>query len=193
MHADESCLGNQTAGPSKGGAASLIETRSRGAVARRDLYIHSNNTTNNRMALSGAIETLRALARKKKRLAICFISDSQYLIKGMTEWIEIWKARGWRRKSGRIENLALWQTLSGLSSPHSISWKWVRGHAGHPKNEYVNDMAIKAATEQTSSDGPVKSKFDAWLAERVAGNETMSYDPDIDFEAYESATTVMPN
>ena len=156
---------------------------------RRDLYIHSNDTTNNRMALSGAIETLRALARKKKRLAICFISDSQYLIKGMTEWIEIWKARGWRRKGGRIENLALWQTLSGMISPHSISWKWVRGHTGDPKNEYVNDLAIKAATEQASSDGPVKSKFDNWLAERAARYETMSYDPDIDFEAYEMART----
>jgi ribonuclease HI len=79
-----------------------------------------------------------------------------------------WKARGWRRREGTIENLALWQELESAAAPHDLHWQWVRGHAGHPQNEYANDLAVAAAKTQTSSNGARTSEFDQWLeAQRV--------------------------
>jgi len=179
VHADESCLGNGMEPPNPGGAACLIESRSpRGVVVRRDLWISSPDTTNNRMALSGAIACLTQLARKGRRLQVRYVSDSQYLVKGMREWIAGWEARGWRRKGGAIENLELWRALQHADARLEVRWEWVRGHAGHPKNEYANWLAIRAATEQTGSEGLQESSLPAWLAEERARGRYQEYDPD---------------
>ena len=92
VHADESCLGNGREGANPGGAGSLIEVRTPAGIVRRDLYISAPATTNNRMALNGAIATLAVLAGKGKRLRVAFVSDSEYLVKGMTEWVPAWRA-----------------------------------------------------------------------------------------------------
>jgi ribonuclease HI len=99
-----------------------------------------------------------------------FVSDSQYLVRGVAEWLPGWKARGWRRKTGAIENLELWRELDEALQRHRVETVWVRGHAGHPRNEYANHLATRAAKELTRSGGLVPSGFDAWLAaERERG------------------------
>ena len=100
------------------------------------------------MALSGAIAVLQLLARKGARLEVLIVSDSQYLVRGMREWVPGWVGRGWRRKEGPIENLELWQALLASARRHEVQWTWVRGHRGHAKNEYANDLAVLAAREQ---------------------------------------------
>ena len=172
VYADESCLGNGREGNNPGGAGGLIEhVHARtGKVTLLDYWLSEPATTNNRMALRSAIEALTILSRKGKRLTVEFTSDSQYLVKGMREWVRGWKARGWRRKEGEIENLALWQALDQAAAAHVIDWQWVRGHAGHPQNEYANHLATRAAREQTQSGGPVPSLYVEWLAaERARG------------------------
>lgn len=166
VHADESCLGNGRLGENPGGAAGLIEYRSGRSekVTRLDYWISEPATTNNRMALRSAIEALSILSRKGKRLKVQFTSDSQYLVKGMNEWVSGWKARGWRRKEGEIENLALWQELDAVRQLHDVRWQWVRGHNKHPENEYADHLATKAAREQSNSGGPIPSLYEEWLA-----------------------------
>lgn len=177
IHADESCLGNQFQDrDSPGGAAALLESRRDGGWHRRDLWLSEPATTNNRMALRSAIEALRALSRP---CSVEFVSDSQYLVRGMTEWLPGWKARGWRRKGGAIENLELWQELDGEASRHSVRWHWVRGHAGHPRNEYANDLAIEAARRQTRSGGLLESGFLEWLLrQQEEFGRYRTFDPD---------------
>jgi ribonuclease HI len=161
IHADESCLGNQFMDrDSPGGAAGLVEHWRGNRWERRDYWLSEPGTTNNRMALRSAIAGLSAL---RTPCRIHFISDSQYLVKGMNEWIHGWKKRGWKRKAGPIENVELWKELDRVVTRHEVVWAWVKGHAGHPRNEYVNDLAIRAAKEQTASDGLVPSGFEAWL------------------------------
>lgn len=162
VHADESCLGNQFKGRANpGGAAALIEFWSSDGWIRRDYWTSEPDTTNNRMALRSAIEPLRRFHRS---CGIRFVSDSQYLTRGMTEWLPGWKARGWKRRSGAIENLELWRELDQEARRHQIEWIWVRGHAGHPRNEYANDLAVRAAEKQDDSGHFVESEFDEWLA-----------------------------
>jgi len=178
VYADESCLGNGRDGSNPGGAGGLIEypsPRSR-KLTRLDYWISAPATTNNKMALQSAIEALRILSRKGQRLRIQFTSDSQYLVKGMREWVRGWKARGWRRKEGEIENLALWQELDRLAESHVLSWQWVRGHNKHPQNEYADHLATRAAREQTSSDGPIPSLYEEWLAAQQA-NGRLAIEP----------------
>jgi ribonuclease HI len=161
IHADESCLGNQFQDrASPGGAAGLVEHWREGRWERRDYWISEPGTTNNRMAIRSAIEGLTAL---RLPCRIRFVSDSQYLVKGMSEWVAGWKRRGWKRKAGPIENLELWKELDQAAERHDITWAWVKGHAGDARNEYVNDLAVRAAKEQTHSDGLVPSSFESWL------------------------------
>ena len=183
LHLDESCLGNGRDGLTPGGAAGLIETRVGGRIERRDFYLHSPDTTNNRMALVGATVALELLAAKGKRLRALLVSDSEYLVKGMREWVPGWRARGWRRRAGTIENLELWQALVAAAARHEVHWRWVRGHHGHPKNEYANDLAVLAAREQISSKGVVASGFLAWLEKERAKGKYAAYDPDREFDA----------
>lgn len=159
--ADESCLGNGREGENPGGAGGLIEYRhpKAGKLSRFDYWISEPATTNNRMALRSAIEALRILSRKGNRLRVQFTSDSQYLVKGMNEWVRGWQARGWKRKGGEIENLSLWKELSEAAKAHHIEWQWVRGHNKHPQNEYADRLATRAAREQTDSGGPVPSLY----------------------------------
>ncbi|MFQ5888776.1 MAG: ribonuclease H [Gemmatimonadota bacterium] len=167
IYADESCLGNQLRDELRpGGAAGLIEKfDARRGWYRRDYWAHEPNTTNNRMALLSAILGLSALRRP---CDVVFTSDSQYLVRGMKEWIHSWAERGWRRKGGAIENLDLWRELNRAARRHRVEWRWVRGHAGHPKNEYANCLAVRAAREERSTtEGLRPSRFDEWLQERI--------------------------
>ncbi|MEO8622901.1 MAG: ribonuclease H [bacterium] len=165
IYADESCLGNGREGDNPGGAAGVIEHLNAATerLTRWDYWISEPATTNNRMALRSAIEAFRVIGRKGGLFRVLFTSDSQYLVKGMTEWVHGWAARGWRRSGGEIENLALWKELVDVATPHRVQWQWVRGHAGHPQNEYANDLAVDAAKSQSSSDGARTSEFDSWL------------------------------
>ena len=185
-HLDESCLGNGREGANPGGSGALIEIRHQGSILRRDVFIHAPATTNNRMALSGAIAVLQLLSQKEKRLRLLLISDSEYLVKGVREWAPGWMARGWTRKGGPIENLELWQALMKSVPLHDAQWTWVRGHSGHPKNEYVNDLAVGAATRQETSAGIVESGFQGWLAKERARKGYVDNDPDAAFTALEA-------
>jgi ribonuclease HI len=172
IYADESCLGNGREGDNPGAAAGLIEYRDPGSgrVSRRDFWRSEAATTNNRMALWSVIEAFRVISQKGVRFRVLFTSDSQYLIKGMTEWVPGWIARGWRRKGGPIENLALWKEAVERVRPHLVQWQWVRGHDGHVQNEYANDLAVRAARTQSASGSAVPSAFEDWLVgERAAG------------------------
>jgi ribonuclease HI len=182
VHLDESCLGNGREGDNPGGAGGLIEVKVKGQMERRDVYLSAPATTNNRMALSGAIAVLDVLGGKGRRVDVLMVSDSQYLVKGMTAWVRDWEARGWKRRDGQIENLELWQRLVASAGKHDAEWRWVRGHKGHPKNEYANDLAIKAAREQITSLGAVESGFPAWLQAKQAKGMFVDYDPDAAFK-----------
>jgi ribonuclease HI len=187
LHLDESCLGNGREGENPGGGAGLIEVRSRGGkVERRDFYLSESATTNNRMALRGATLALELLGRKGARFAALMVSDSQYLVKGMREWVPAWKARGWTRKGGPIENLKLWQDLLAASRKHAAQWVWLRGHARHPKNEYADWLAVRAAREQRISETAVESEFGEWLAAAQEKGLYPGYDPDSGFARLET-------
>jgi len=170
VHADESCLGNGREGDNPGGAGGLVEITRGGEVSRRDYFVSEQATTNNRMALRSAITALELLGVKGRPLALEFVSDSNYLVKGMSEWVPGWRARGWRRKGGELQNVELWQELSGLAEPHDIRWRWTRGHADDPRNEYADHLATTAARDQVSSNGLVESGYAGWLeAQRAKG------------------------
>lgn len=161
IHADESCLGVQfTDRDSPGGAGGLIEYWKDDRWVRRDYWVSEAATTNNRMALRSAIEGLELL---REPCRVIFGSDSQYLIRGMTEWLPGWVRRGWKRRNGAIENVQLWRTLERSTRRHEVEWRWVRGHAGHAHNEYANHLATRAAKKQDSSSGLVVSGFEKWL------------------------------
>ena len=175
VFADESCLGNGREGSNPGGAGGLVEWMDprTGDLRRWDFWVSERATTNNRMALRSVIETFTALSRKGNRCAVVFTSDSKYIIDGMTGWVHGWNARGWRRKTGPIENLELWKEACAAASPHAVQWRWVRGHNGQVQNEYANYLATRAAADASASGGLVPSGFDAWLAaERAKGRMT---------------------
>jgi ribonuclease HI len=182
LHLDESCLGNGRQGDNPGGGGGLIEVRTGQGIQRRDFYLHAPATTNNRMALQGAARALEILAGKGVRMRVLLVSDSEYLVKGMREWVPGWIRRGWRRAGGPIENLELWQDLVAAARQHDVQFTWVRGHKGHAKNEYANDLAIKAAKEQTTSPGAVESGFPAWLEAKRKKALFLKYDPDEAFD-----------
>lgn len=180
IYADESCLGNGREGSNPGGAAGVIEYihPATGNLTRWDYWISEAATTNNRMALRSVIDAFRGISRKGSRFRVTFTSDSQYLVKGMSEWVFGWMSRGWKKKDGPILNLELWQEAVESVRGHQVSWQWVRGHVGHPQNEYANFLATRAAREQTSSDGIATSRFDEWLAaERHKGEGRMAMAP----------------
>jgi ribonuclease HI len=156
--------------PNPGGAGGLVEVVAPAAAGesslRRDYWLSEPDTTNNRMALRSAIAALELIDSEDLRGPLRFVSDSQYLVTGMKEWVPDWRARGWRRKGGSIMNLELWQRLVSLAEGRRIEWKWIEGHAGHAENEYANYLAIRAAQEQSSSAGLVRSGFEEWMMKR---------------------------
>lgn len=133
MYTDGACKGN----PGPGGWGVLL----RSGAAEKELFGGEPETTNNRMEITAVIEGLRALKRP------CHISlylDSEYVRKGITEWMKGWKARGWKTAAKEpVKNVDLWQRLDELvqNSGHQIEWHWVRGHAGDPGNERADALA----------------------------------------------------
>jgi len=123
--------------PGPGGWAAVIRTDGREKV----LTGHEAITTNNRMELTAA---LRALQAVKKSTGILLVTDSEYLRRGVTEWLPGWQSKGWKRKGGALANIDLWQALALELGRHTIRWKWVRGHAGHGGNLLVDRLARQA-------------------------------------------------
>ena len=182
VYADESCLGNGRKGDNPGGAGGLIEyRRADGTMVRRDFWVSEPSTTNNRMALRSAIEAFAALSAKGRRFSVLFTSDSRYLVDGMRDWVHGWARRGWRKADNKpVENVELWQQAIAAvaGGGHEVQWNWVRGHVGHPQNEYANHLATHAAAAQSRSPGLAASRFEAWLAERrEQGKLTTEPDP----------------
>jgi ribonuclease HI len=171
IYADESCLGNGRDGENPGGAGGLIEWvhPDHKGITRCDYWIAERATTNNRMALRSVIEAFNEISRRGNSYRVIFTSDSKYIVDGMKSWVHDWMARGWKRKSGAIENLELWQEAVEAVSPHETEWRWVRGHNGQPQNEYANFLATRAAADQSSSGGLRSSGFEAWLSEPKTG------------------------
>jgi ribonuclease HI len=98
-------------------------------------------TTNNRMELIAAIKALNSL---KRACSVTVHTDSQYLQRGVTQWMSGWKRRGWLRGTGKVKNLDLWQELDALTQKHDVKWQWVPGHAGHQFNERCDELAREA-------------------------------------------------
>jgi len=176
IYADESCLGNQFKHQKRpGGAAGVVEYwHPQKGWIRRDFWVSEPDTTNNRMAIKSALVPLAALKGPSR---VVFTTDSRYLVDGMTEWVHGWAARGWKRKTGEIENLELWKALLPVARRHQIQWKWVKGHAGHPQNEYANHLAIQAASKQTDSGGLVPSSFEQWIMDEQEKERYLDFFP----------------
>lgn len=131
---DGACRGN----PGPGGWGALMRYNS----VEKELSGAENETTNNRMEMSAVIEALNAIKRPCK---IEITTDSEYVKKGITEWIENWKKNGWRTASRKpVKNADLWQKLDELVQQYDISWHWVKGHSGHPENERADQIANRA-------------------------------------------------
>jgi len=131
MFTDGACLGN----PGPGGWAALL----RYDGSEKELSGGELQTTNNRMEMMAVIMGLKSLTRPCQ---VAVTTDSQYVQKGITEWIHNWKARGWRTASKKpVKNVDLWQALDAAQSIHDVTWHWVRGHDGHEENERVDFLA----------------------------------------------------
>ncbi len=128
---DGACSGN----PGAGGWGTILRFRG----AEKELCGAEPETTNNRMELTAAIRGLEALTRP---CGVRVVTDSQYLVKGITEWIHGWRRKGWVT-SGKapVLNRDLWERLLELTSQHKVEWVWVRGHNGHPENERCDELA----------------------------------------------------
>jgi len=133
IYTDGACRGN----PGPGGWGAILIHGNR----VREISGGERITTNNRMELTAVI---RALQELKKPSEIDLYSDSNYIVMGMTSWLHNWKKSGWKRKTGRLENIDLWQQLDELAQKHLIRWHWVRGHFGNPYNERADKLAREA-------------------------------------------------
>ncbi|SVC21894.1 uncharacterized protein METZ01_LOCUS274748 [marine metagenome] len=131
---DGACRGN----PGPGGYGSIIRTKDQ----ENEISGSAENTTNNIMELTAAVVALKQL---KEPCDVTLTSDSQYLVKGMTQWIKGWAEKGWVTASKQpVKNKEIWQELERLNKIHKISWKWVRGHQGHKENERCDLLANMA-------------------------------------------------
>jgi ribonuclease HI len=134
IYTDGACSGN----PGPGGWGALLRFDGK----ERELSGYAPATTNNRMEMMAVIEALRAL---KRPVAVRVHTDSQYVQKGISEWIHGWKKRGWQTADRKpVKNADLWQALDAATIGHQIEWLWVRGHAGHVENERVDALARRA-------------------------------------------------
>jgi ribonuclease HI len=134
VYADGACKGN----PGPGGWGVLL----RAGGVEKELFGGERQTTNNRMELTAVIRALEAL---KRRCTVRLYTDSQYVQKGISQWIHDWKRRGWRTADKKpVKNEDLWRRLDELAGGHDIEWHWVRGHAGHPENERADALANRA-------------------------------------------------
>jgi ribonuclease HI len=131
IYSDGACKGN----PGAGGWGALLITNGH----RKEICGGEANTTNNRMEMTAVIRALESLKRPS---TVEVHTDSQYVQKGISEWMTGWKRRNWRTADGKpVKNQDLWLQLDALSQLHRIEWKWVRGHNGHPENERADELA----------------------------------------------------
>ncbi|WP_415894636.1 ribonuclease HI [Neptuniibacter sp. PT34_22] len=134
---DGACKGN----PGPGGWGAVM----RYGDAEKQLWGGEQDTTNNRMELLAAIKALETLNRPCE---VVLTTDSQYVRQGITEWIDGWKRRGWKNSQKKpVKNADLWQRLDKATEPHSIDWRWVKGHSGHPENELADQLANRGVEE----------------------------------------------
>jgi len=136
VYTDGACKGN----PGPGGWGALL----RSGAHERELYGGDPATTNNRMELTAVI---RALAALKRPSEVEVYTDSEYVKKGITEWLAAWKRRGWKTADRKpVKNADLWRELDEAAGRHRVRWHWVRGHAGHPENERADALANRGVT-----------------------------------------------
>ena len=137
IYTDGACRGN----PGPGGWGALLKY----GETEKHIYGGVNNTTNNRMELTAAIEALSAL---KRPCELTLYTDSQYVRKGILEWIDGWKARGWKTAAKKpVKNDDLWKSLDEQVQRHKIKWVWVKGHAGNIGNEKADELANRGIDE----------------------------------------------
>ena len=128
---DGACRGN----PGPGGWGALL----RSGGKEKELFGGERETTNNRMELTAAIEGLKAL---KESCEVALTTDSEYVRKGITEWIHGWKMKGWKTAARKpVKNADLWQLLDDQAARHQVQWHWVKGHSGHRENEIADQLA----------------------------------------------------
>ncbi|AEB58250.1 ribonuclease HI [Ectopseudomonas mendocina] len=141
IYTDGACKGN----PGPGGWGALLVYKG----VEKELWGGDPNTTNNRMELMAAIAGLIALTRP---CSVKLVTDSQYVMKGIQEWLPNWKKRGWKTASKEpVKNADLWQKLDEEVNRHQVSWQWVRGHTGHPGNERADQLANRGVDEVRSA------------------------------------------
>ena len=139
LFADGACLGN----PGPGGWGFLLRVKTSAGPQEKEASGAEPDTTNNRMELMAAIQGLEALSRP---CAVRLVSDSQYVVKGLMEWLPGWKRKNWKKADGApVMNADLWQRLDAAARPHRVKAEWVKGHAGHAENERVDRLASDAA------------------------------------------------
>lgn len=137
IYTDGACRGN----PGPGGWGVVL----RYGAHEKELYGGETRTTNNRMELMAAIRGLEAL---KRRSQVVLTTDSQYVRKGITQWLANWKQRGWLTAAKEpVKNVDLWKRLDELAGEHQIDWRWVRGHTGHTENERADALANRGIDE----------------------------------------------
>ena len=134
IYTDGACSGN----PGPGGWGSVLLYNGH----RREMSGGEAETTNNRMEMMAVIQALESL---KRSCSVMIYTDSVYVMKGITEWIEQWKKRGWKTAAKKpVKNVELWQRLEQAISPHDVKWTWVKGHSGVPENERADELATTA-------------------------------------------------
>ncbi|MDT8370913.1 MAG: ribonuclease HI [Gammaproteobacteria bacterium] len=142
IFSDGACSGN----PGPGGWGAILQAKG----TEKELSGGEKNSTNNRMEMMAVIAALEAI---KRPCHVTVTTDSQYVMKGMLEWLPGWKKRGWKTASKQpVKNVDLWQRLDQAALPHKLEWEWVRGHQGHPENERADELAV-AARERIAQKG----------------------------------------
>lgn len=134
---DGACRGN----PGPGGWGALL----RAGKHSKEIYGGEKETTNNRMELTAAIKALQQI---KKPSVVVLTTDSQYVRKGITEWLAGWKSKGWKNSQKKpVKNSDLWKLLDEQNERHQVTWKWVKGHSGHTENEIADQLANRGIDE----------------------------------------------
>ena len=137
LYTDGACSGN----PGPGGWGAILNYKGQ----ERELSGFESATTNNRMELTAVIKGLEALTRP---CHVTVVTDSKYVMQGMTEWLPNWQKKNWRTASNKpVANADLWQELLKVAEKHTLIWQWVKGHAGHPENERADQLAVAAIKE----------------------------------------------